>query len=755
MKKTRMVLATWAAVWSVAVMAQTKISVELPSQALSKALSTLARQSGVDLIAPAGLVANRTAPTVKGRMTVREAFDRLLQGTALAVEQRDDKTYVIVSSKPSVPESRALSDATVVLPMMVVTSQSDPDIRGFVAESTSSATRTNTPLIEIPQSIQVVTQEVLKSQQAQSVADALRNVSGVEIQGNSGSVASSGSPVINGFPANVTLNGITNSDALKLPMAAIARVEVLKGADMMVSGEGAPGGTVNVVTKIPQFAPFNEFSFQTGSYGDLLGSVDLTGPITSDKQLSYRFIVSGERAAGSYGGFQGKRDFYIAPSLRWKDSSTDLVVGLEQQHTQFPSNLYGMIMPDGRVSAISLNRRAYSSSSNTSVYYNLSREIRRNLTFRSTAKYTASTYRDTPDVYLDRSENEEFYHSQYRSGDHSNSYYIDLDNSIDLRIMTGEVTQEMLAGYAYSLSRSHASSSFEGRIVSPFPSVDNPILADVESHSSDFYNSCYGNLYLQDQISWRRLHVLMSLTRGQPGGLGWSPNVGVAYQISDNWAIFANEQHSLMPNEGSFLANRVPAPPTRSQSIEAGVKFELLHDRLSGAVAIHRSRYQNILIGMPGRDYSILVPNGQTARGMTMDVSGEVIRGLKIISSYSYNDYSVSTQEAALGNYVGSAKHSGSLWATYDFQSADLHGWGMGAGIYTRGRYSAQTIADNTVSMPGQARVDGSVYYHRKRWSSTLGVKNIFGRRLYDDGAGTFVGIQPGRTFYLTSSVNF
>lgn len=239
----------------------------------------------------------------------------------------------------------------------------------------------------------------------------------------------------------------------------------------------------------------------------------------------------------------------------------------------------------------------------------------------------------------------------------------------------------------------------------------------------------------------------------------WNPNIGVAYQISDNWAIFANEQHTFRPNPDLFLANGKPAPPTVGQSIEAGVKFMLFDNRLSGTVAVYRSRLQNKVVrdGTGRRVYFAVIPVGQTTRGISIDMSGEIIRGLNLIASYSYNNYSMSEQEVARGlGGVAIARHHGSIWATYDFQSAVLHGWGVGAGILARTAYQTTTITGEDISMPGQVSTDGSIYYRGKRWSATFGIKNIFNRRLYgESGGGEFVDIEPGRAFLLTGTFQF
>nr|WP_254616576.1 TonB-dependent receptor [Burkholderia metallica] len=689
----------------------------------------------------------------------------------LGIVQRGENAYVIVPTSPSASRPNESPATAAVLPTIVVTNSGDSDAHGFVAESTSTATRTDTPLLETPQSIQVVTQDVIKRQQSQSVADALRNVSGVEIQSSTNKSAVGGSPIINGFPAQVTVNGSLPASAgqqntvLLLPMAAISRVEVLKGADTIVSGTGDPGGTVNVVTKIPETTASRELTLQMGSYGDWLGAVDLTGPVSSEKRLAYRFIVSGERAGQSYGGFDGKRDFYIAPSLRWKDASTDLIVGFEQQATHSPYSLYGVIGPDGVIREPYQNRQSYMVSNVTGAHYDWTQKLAEGITFHSVATYSAAEMSASESASLFAVSNGNAFYS-FNGQSHNRTSAIALDNNLRADLVTGPVKQVFMLGYVYNLQRSHGFGAYGGNgVMVPLPSVNISIPAETGGYDYSERNY-YSSLYFQDQISWGRLHVLASISHGRawsspsssPKQEKWNPNIGVAYELTDNWTVFANEQHSFSPNTDAYLAPGVLGPPLTGQSVEAGVKFLLLDDKLSGSLAVHRSRYQNQMIANfanPG--YFVAIPNGQTARGVSFDISGQLLPGLAVIANYSYNAYTFSEEQKRLGAYLNSARHSGSLWATYDFQGSRLHGWGFGAGLWARGGYTTNT-ADyaRSVSMPGQARVDASIYYRSKRWSSTLGVKNLLNRRLYDDrSVGNFVGIQPGRIIYLTNTLDF
>lgn len=761
---TRRLLSGALGMASASLYAQTLLS--LPAQPLASALSVLASQSGTNILAAAPLVANRRAPAISGRLNVPEALGKLLQGSGLIARKTGDKTYLVQAAPPVSTLPVAHPDEAVLPTIMVTGADAQPD-SGFTAESTRSATRTDTPLDELPQSAQVVTAGLLKSQQSQSVSDALHNVSGVEIRNGSLNGAAAGvSPVINGFQAQVTMNGNLSPDsgtALNLPMAAISRIEVLKGADAIVSGSGGPGGTVNVEVKKPQATPVREVSLQAGSYGDWLGSLDLAGTIAHDTRLTYRFIVSGETAGESYGGMLGKRDLYVAPSLRWKSGGTDLIVGFEQHTYRTPLTPYASFLATGLTPIYQQlgNQQAYTWTNSTSLHYDWTQKINPALTFRSTARFDASSSNSPLYLSLDTYNQTAPGTAEYDGlASVNHTYTTTFDNNLQMEFRTGPIRHTLLVGVNYQISRG-SYSQFSRTVIGELPPVGLIPLDGTGSSgsvSASSRNTYYNSFYLQDQIAWQRLHVLVSMTRPRywttsaASVAAWVPNVGMLYQLTENLGVFANAQRSFSSQQG-YLEGGAAPPPLTGRSIEAGLKFELLDDKLDGTVAVHRSTYNNEEIYPPGSVYPIVLPAADTARGVSIDLAGKLWRGLNITAHYSYNDYVIPSEE---GPYVYNAtsRHSGSLWATYDFQAARLHGWGVGGGIWLRGSTPmGRSLANLPQHVPGQARVDATVYYTAKDWSARLAIKNVFNRYLYGDGG--FGELAPGRLIYLTTTYDF
>lgn len=188
---------------------------------------------------------------------------------------------------------------------LVVTGEQD----GYTVPEASTATLTDTPLRDIPQSIQVVPQQVIKDQGITRIVDAVRNVSGTQIGGGYGNLF--GEVRIRGFGAGQLVDGFTG--LLPVNGANIEQVEILKGPASVLYGEGDPGGLVNYVTKKPLSNPYYFASFTAGSYDYYNPAIDLSGPLTTDKRLLYRLNVSYENS-GSYRDYIENNILYISGS---------------------------------------------------------------------------------------------------------------------------------------------------------------------------------------------------------------------------------------------------------------------------------------------------------------------------------------------------------------------------------------------------------------------------------------------------------
>ncbi|MEO1509769.1 MAG: TonB-dependent receptor plug domain-containing protein, partial [Cyanobacteria bacterium J06633_23] len=240
---------------------------------------------------------------------------------------------------------------------LVVTGEQDSR---YVVPRASTATRTDTPLDEIPQSIQVIPQEVLEDQQVIRLNDALRNASGVV----SNSLDQRGQRfVIRGFSSSSILrdgfrqtNGSSGNAGFQ-ELANIEQIEVLKGPAAILAGAVEPGGAINLVTEKPLSEPFYQLGLRAGNRELIEPSIDISGPLTDDGQLLYRLNAL-------YRNEDYHRDFdvpverfFIAPVLSWAISDrTDLTVELEYSDETRPADFGGIPVIGDRVADVPFDR---------------------------------------------------------------------------------------------------------------------------------------------------------------------------------------------------------------------------------------------------------------------------------------------------------------------------------------------------------------------------------------------------------------
>ncbi|MEH1837143.1 MAG: TonB-dependent receptor plug domain-containing protein [Nostoc sp.] len=194
---------------------------------------------------------------------------------------------------------------------LVVTGEQD----GYRVSNASTATKTDTPLRDIPASIQVVPRQVLEDQRAVRLQDALQNVSGVTQAGNFGG-AGSGGYILRGFGQDGNFrNGFRDTNFYTVPeIANVEQVEVLKGPASVLFGQAEPGGIINIITKQPLSEPYYAADFTAGSYDFYRPTLDISGPLNTDKTLLYRLNVAYQNS-GSFRDFVNSERIFIAPSL--------------------------------------------------------------------------------------------------------------------------------------------------------------------------------------------------------------------------------------------------------------------------------------------------------------------------------------------------------------------------------------------------------------------------------------------------------
>lgn len=321
---TKPCLAAILTLWAGAVAAgETEHPFDIPAQPLHSALQKLAEQAEVAVFFAESQVAGKRSPTLKGRYTTQDAVAHLLGGSGLQFSVAEDGSVAV---KPAT--ERVNRADPIALPKVDVIDQADydpddPYNPSYTRPNASTATKTDTPIMETPMSIEVVPSAVIQDQQAIQLGDAVKNVSGV-FQGIS----------FGGFSEEVMIRGFNTKfanyldgsrfPASRIPTASADRIEVVKGAAANLYGRIEPGGMINVVTKRPQEVPFYALQQQFGSFDLYRITADATGPITSEGSPLYRFNLE-YLDKNSFRDFLFTDRILVAPSLTWKISDRTLL----------------------------------------------------------------------------------------------------------------------------------------------------------------------------------------------------------------------------------------------------------------------------------------------------------------------------------------------------------------------------------------------------------------------------------------------
>ncbi len=325
------------------------VNIDIPPQSLAQALHELGRQADLQVLYSHDLVEGLRSPAVQGRMEPAEALERLLGGRGIRYSIQNGT----ITLTP-MPQTTMLSPVNVV--------GSLPDSETYVATVTSAGTKTDTPLIEVPQSISVITAAQIREQNPQTLGDAVRYTPGIVVQ--EGFNRTDDPFIIRGFDVR-TNPGVMFRDGLKVPLPhysvmsepyALDRIEVVKGPASVLYGQASPGGIVNVVSKRPTDTPLRELQLSGGSHDNKQLAGDFGGRIDEEGRLTYRLTGLVRGADTMIDDIPDDR-YYLAPALTWRigaDTSLTLLASYMKNKTinnaGYP--LEGTVKPNpnGRIS---------------------------------------------------------------------------------------------------------------------------------------------------------------------------------------------------------------------------------------------------------------------------------------------------------------------------------------------------------------------------------------------------------------------
>jgi iron complex outermembrane receptor protein len=566
----------------------------------------------------------------------------------------------------------------------------------------------------------------------------------------------------------------------------VEQLEVLKGPASVLygtTGFSGSGGTINYVTKQPLSEPFFEISTTAGNYGFLQSSLDLSGPLNTDKTALYR-LIAGFRYDDSVIDFNSAGTLAVAPSLSLKlgDRTSLIVEGdvtrLERNNQQPQGqSVLGSLLPNpnGKIS------RSFNSAGsvpnnvtlNGRVGYRLEHKFNDNLKLRNTFRYT---------FYRDDDRGITFYpvglEADNRTlnrvgavGEQYSNYYL-LDTNLLSKFKTGTIEHQLLAGF--SLSRDTSDLGFEFGIAAAPVDIFNPVydqtLVAGDRNFSSFTTKDTLGIYLQNQISLSqnfklllggRFDILsqrttdrLTNTESSQSDTAFSPRVGIVYQPIQPISLYASYSRSFAPTIG-IAASGETFQPERGTQYEIGVKADLT-ERLSATLAFFDLTRSNVTTADPINPNFSVQTGKQRSRGVEFDIGGEILPGWNITAGYAYTDAKVTEDNSIpVGNKLfNTPKHSFNLWTTYRVQTGSLKGLGFGLGLYYLGDRPLDTA--NIVELPSFLRTDAAIFYEQEKFRAALNFRNIFGIENYGSyGSSDFVTIGTPFTVQGTLSWRF
>jgi iron complex outermembrane receptor protein len=748
----------------------------MSAQPLASALAQFARQNQLQLSFDAALAAGKTAPAVNGQLSVREALTQLLRDSGLAWSLTDDRTLLLFAQ----PASGSLNLAPSTITSSSYVERADGPVQGYRATRSATGTKTDTALRDVPQSIQVVSRQVLEDQQVNNLGDALTNVSSVQ-RGNTHG-GSSESFVIRGFKATtyavdgMLINPLVSRPEALRDLANVERVEVLKGPASVLYGRGNPGGLINLVTRQPSFTPEAQVKAQVGSYDFYRLEANASGPLDEAKTLAGRMTVATQTSSGFRDTFRDSKRTYVAPTLRWEPSdATRVDAGLEYINQTSPFDR-GLIPVNGKIN-MNADRFLHEPWSRDkadkfSAWYRAEHDVNDWLTVRQMTRWDQS-HKDRYVVDLRGLDADGRTLNRRATDGDERIKTLDMQFEAIARFATGGLNHTALAGFEYIDGKRNVSS--DRATLDPID-IFNPVYgaqpgAFAFQEEADYKVESY-SFYLQDQIDlseqWKLIvgaryddtrqrnevtddNYVTTPTNLDPSKV--SPRLGVVYQPTDWVALYASYSTSFTPQSDVDSSKR-PLDPEEGEQYEVGAKFDLIPDRLSATLSVFEITRQNVAAPDPTDDNYSVQTGEQRVRGVELDVSGTPLEGWEIIGNVSALDAKVTKDtEIETGNRLdGVPIMSGSIWSSYQIQNGPLKNLGFGAGVVAVGE--RQGDIDNSYDVSGYARVDASVFYDiDKNIRVSLNGRNLTDRKYIETVAGTD-GNYAGAPASFTASVS-
>ena len=717
------------------------VTVDIPAQSLDRALTSLADQANLKLFFPSEGLGGLEAPALQGEMAIDAALTTLLRGSGYTWRYTDGGTVTI---------EKLSANGEEVLDPVVVEGQSDLEtaqshVDGYVAKRTTAGTKTDTALVEVPQTVSVVTSDEIKDRNSKTLSEVTKYSPGVlsDLYG--------ADP--RGFD-KLYMRGFTNyqsgdfRDGLRMASAGFAvyatepygleRVDILKGANASIYGQGDAGGVVNRVTKRPDADQQQEIVAEAGSWNHFQGAFDIGGAATEDESVLFRVNGVVRDANGEYEFLNGEEQknnrIYLAPSITYQPNSDTSLTVLSDYLFDDRSASYALVTLDGTNHGFLSGEPGFDEFENQQFSVTSILDHRVNDTWKLNQKtnYTSIDTQTLGVVGLGQS-GSTIYRRAYMADNHVQSLAV--DNYAEGKFGGGDFEQTVLVGadFGYSFNDYKYMQSYPADTID----LNNPAITGATSYSlspsstgtttTDYEQTTkqFG-LYAQDQI---RLDEKWLVTLGgrysyvendfdfEPTGFStkqeddaFTGRVALSYLFENGVSPYVSYSEGFAPTSGTDSSGNV-FDPEESEQYEVGVKYQPVGTDALVTASVYQLTKENALATDPSNSSFKVQTDEVRSRGFEFEAKAGLGGGWDITAAYAYTDSeiikSVDGNAGNEGTWVPT--NTASSWLNYTFTEGQFDGLRVGVGArYVGSYYVNQT---NTLKIDSYALMDMGIDY--------------------------------------------
>lgn len=668
--------------------------------------------------------------------------------------------YVAVVMALGVAPVAAEEEAT--LPEVAVQASADSasgqdGTEDYVATEARTGTKTDSLIVESPQSISVITEQQIVDQGGLTLQDIVRYSAGVTSEAygldNRGDWL-----FIRGTEHTEYRDGLrVQSQTFNMPRPhayALERVEILRGPSSVLYGASTVGGNVNLISKRPQAKSQREINVQYGSFDHKQVGVDITSPLNDDPTMLYRIVAMG-RDTQAQTDYTDMENYFIAPSFTFQpseDTSLTILANIQRDRTDGATSAFpphsGTLLgnPNGRIPTQRFTGEPgydkYDMDYNA-LGWEFSHAFNDTWTFRQNARVSnskldyATLY---PSIFTGVGGNpfqdaNQRLVNRFGFANEQETDVLVVDNQLQSKWDLGATHHTVLFGIDYMdvTQDNKTGGSFSPTLFDLFDPVYGNVPASelaVAVDTADQYVTQLG-FYLQDQIRFGQWTVTAGIrndevkNRVQAGDeqkdTAFTGRVGVVYLAENGLAPYASYSESFNPEVG-LDANGDTFDPKRGNQMEVGLRYQPLGSKSMYQIALYDLKESNRLTGDPFNPGFSIQRGEVNVQGVELDMAANLTSKIDMLANYTYTHARTDDGPGPEGYVAEVHPHVASLWTTYKFSIGDYDGFKVGGGVRYIGNNEDET---GRLDIPSVTLFDAMLSYDAKDWSAAINANNI------------------------------